>query len=77
MRRCRARWTRCSWPELCSSPSPNPRLCPAACAHWIRDRLCEAGLVNAPLPSALDVLFVAARGPDAFAAPPMTGAGLW
>ena len=39
--------------------------------------LCEAGLVNAALPSALDALFVAARGPDAFAAAPMTGAGLW
>ena len=43
----------------------------------MRDRLWEAGLVNAALPNALDALLVAARGPDAFAAPPMTGAGLW
>lgn len=53
------------------------KLCAAGSAHWMRDRLCEAGLVNAALPSALDALFVAARGPDAFAAAPMTGAGLW
>lgn len=43
----------------------------------MRDRLYEAGLVNAALPSALDALFVAVRGPEAFAAPHMTGAGLW
>ena len=46
-------------------------------AHWIRDRLYEAGLEHAVLPSALDGLYAAVRGPAADLAPPLTGAGLW
>ncbi|KAK9837256.1 hypothetical protein WJX81_002098 [Elliptochloris bilobata] len=52
-------------------------ICLVGSAHWIRDRLYEAGLVNAVLPSALDALYSAVRGPEGVAAPPMTGAGLW
>ena len=41
-------------------PFPNPKLCAAGSVHWMRDCLCEAGLINAVLPSVLVALFVAA-----------------